>query len=495
LVGTVVDGKYQIVERIGVGGMGAVYRAQHLSLGAPRALKVMRPELARDPTLAARFRDEARLAEGLRHPSLVALYDFGALSEQGLYIVTELVEGATIAELLRRRAAPLRAAEVVRFVGEVAEGLALAHRRGVVHRDISPDNVMLAASSEGEVTAKLLDFGIAKDTHGPIDAGTTGTGWKMGKLGFSSPEQMGLLHHGEAIDARSDVFSLAAVAYLMLVGRLPWRNDTLQAYTYDLLLRPQADFEEEIRRHAPQPWHEFLLAALARSREARLPDMGSFRERLPRSGAGPAGDEPPPVEAGSLIVAVTPGETRTGPDDEAPGPGGSFETKAAEWRAPAALRPLPLVVPSAAFDADMAAATWLSEPEPCAPAGRDPHSSERVVLVDDDEALRTTLPGLLDRLGLTATAVSWDELPAVSARGEPLLVLADPGDGSRARARVAALHDSGVPGRRVVLFAALDPWSLRERARELGLSRYVSKEALACDPPAVLGRLRLASDA
>src|SRR5215471_6725517 len=155
LIGQTIDAKYQVVERIGTGGMGSVYKALHVSLGAPRALKVMRRELASDPALAARFRTEARMAESLRHEHLVALYDFGQLPDGGWYIVSEFVEGATLAVLLKRRGARFCSRDVATFLGQVADGLAIAHRRGVVHRDISPDNIMLTAAEE-HVTAKLL---------------------------------------------------------------------------------------------------------------------------------------------------------------------------------------------------------------------------------------------------------------------------------------------------------------------------------------------------
>src|SRR5262249_25073655 len=155
---------------------------------------------------------------------------------------------------------------------QVAEGLALAHRKGIIHRDISPDNIMLTSDEGGEVIAKLLDFGIAKDTVRPSPV-LTGVGWNIGTIGFSSPEQMGLLGRDEAIDARCDVFSLAAVAYLMLPGVLPWRRDGVQSYTHDLLLRPEDELVTEIASHVPLPWGEVFVEALARGREARIGSM------------------------------------------------------------------------------------------------------------------------------------------------------------------------------------------------------------------------------
>ncbi len=492
LVGTVVDGKYQVTGRIGAGGMGTVYRAVHVSLGAPRALKVMRRELAGDPDLAERFRAEARLAEGLRHPSLVALYDFGQMPDRGWYIVSELVEGATLAVLLRRRGGRFCSADVARLVGQLAEGLALAHRRGVVHRDISPDNIMLAPS-DGEIVAKLLDFGIAKDTLAPA-AGTTGVGWNMGKVGFSSPEQLGLLPEGAGVDHRADVFSLAAVAYVMLTGRLPWRRDGVQAFTHDLLVRPEAELQDEIRAHAPFPWHEFFLAALARSRDERLSGMAELREglALAAEAAREAGcAEPPSFGADRLRSDSRDGNhglvTQT--LGEAPGEPGPSPAPVSPAPVPAG----PVLVPSAALREVLASCEGGdSELGPEGAPGREQAPRPRVVFVDDDEALRSVLPVLLGGRGLEVCAVSWDADPRALAGGpRPTLLLADAGlDEERARGRLERLRERVAPAdARIVLFSSADPWTLRDRCKALGLSGFLSKDALGADIGSAVERL------
>lgn len=492
LVGTVLDGKYQITGRIGAGGMGAVYRAVHVSLGAPRALKVMRRELAGDPDLAERFRAEARLAEGLRHPSLVALYDFGQMPDRGWYIVSELVEGATLAVLLRRRGGRFCSADVARLVGQLADGLALAHRRGVVHRDISPDNIMLAPS-DGEVFAKLLDFGIAKDTLAPA-AGTTGVGWNMGKVGFSSPEQLGLLPEGEGIDHRADVFSLAAVAYVMLAGRLPWRREGVQAFTHDLLVRPEGELRDEIRAHVPGPWHEFFLAALARARDERLPGMAVLREGLALAGeavreAGLA--EPPPFGADRLRSDARDGDhglvTQTLGDAPAePGPPPAPVS-------PAPVPASPVLVPSAVLREVLASCEWDdAEAGPEGAPGREETPRPCVVFVDDDEALRSVLPVLVGDRGLEVRAVGWDvDLLQLGADPRPTLLLADAGlDEERARGRIERLRERVAPAdARIVLFSSADPWTLRDRSRALGLSGFLSKDALGADIGSAVERL------
>lgn len=315
LVGVTLDGKYRIEARVGAGAMGAVYRARHLGLGAPRAIKVMKAELAADPAFVERFQREARLVESLRHPHLVTLHDFARLPDGTWYIVSELVEGETLATLLQRRG-PLPAAEVAEILGQVVEGVALAHARGVVHRDLSPDNVMIGPGPGGGRFAKVLDFGLAKDVVSPEKDPTrrTGSSVLLGKIGYASPEQMGSLAPGEAIDGRADVFSTAAVAYRMLVGRLPWRSDSLQSYVHDLLIRPEADLHDEIRRHAPPAWHGFFVRGLSRDRARRTPSLLHLRSELLAAASGAAeeaetGPLAPPGPAAS--VSAAPGGRRS----------------------------------------------------------------------------------------------------------------------------------------------------------------------------------------
>jgi serine/threonine-protein kinase len=291
-LGQVLDGKYRILERIGSGGMGTVYRALHLTLGAPRAAKLMRSELAADPGFIQRFRHEARLVESLRHPNLVALHDFGQLPDGTWYIVSELVEGETLAAAVRRGSHP-SPAEVADLIGQVADGLALAHRKGIVHRDLSPDNVMVTRDDAGRAVAKLLDFGVAKSADG--GSARTGSGLVLGKIGYASPEQMGLLAPGEDLDARSDVFSLAVVALHLLSGRLPWRSDSLQSYVHDLIVRPEAVTREAIAALAPPPWVEPLLRGTARQRAARTADVLTLKAELREAAAAPPGAPTPTV--------------------------------------------------------------------------------------------------------------------------------------------------------------------------------------------------------
>jgi serine/threonine-protein kinase len=281
-IGQVLDGKYRLEARIGQGGMGTVYRAVHLTLKAPRAIKVMRRELAEDEGFVARFEAEARLAEGFRHPNLVAVYDLGRLPDGAPYIVSELVDGETVASLLRaRRSFPPE--EVALFLGQIARGLAVAHEKGIVHRDIAPDNIMITGYGSARAVARLLDFGIAKDLTGS-GSPKTASSLLLGKLGYAAPEQMGSLAVVGAVDSRADVFSLSAVAFEMLTGRLPWRKESLQSYVHDLLIRPEEEISTDcIRAAAPEQWRELLCRGLSRDRERRVPDMVSLADGMDRA--------------------------------------------------------------------------------------------------------------------------------------------------------------------------------------------------------------------
>lgn len=276
-VGQVLDEKYRIDELVGHGGMGTVYRARHLALGAPRAIKVVRRELAEDPTIVERFRHEALLAESLRHPNLVSLYDFSSLPDGTPYIVWEYVEGETISKRIAY-GRPFTPLEVVDLVGQVADGLAAAHRRGIVHRDISPDNIIVSEAA-GIRVAKVLDFGIAKIAKGGT-VQTTGSGLFLGKIGYSSPEQMGLLAESEVLDSRTDVFSLGVVAYLMLTGRLPFRSGSVNSYFHDVVVSDEGRVQASFLEQLSEPWCGVFRRAIARNRDQRTPSMGALKAEL-----------------------------------------------------------------------------------------------------------------------------------------------------------------------------------------------------------------------
>ena len=213
-------GSYEILARIGAGGMGVVYRAADTKLRRAVALKVLPPEMARDPERLARFQREARSVAALNHPHIVTLHSVEEVD--GIHFLTmELVEGQPLDRLIPEGGLPVD--RILEVASAIAEALAAAHERGIVHRDLKPANVML--TDEGRV--KVLDFGLAKEIHAPNPgdatltlAGSTGAGIVMGTPAYMSPEQIA----GRALDHRTDIFSFGAMLYEMTTGQRPFQG-------------------------------------------------------------------------------------------------------------------------------------------------------------------------------------------------------------------------------------------------------------------------------
>ncbi|MDL1951921.1 serine/threonine protein kinase, partial [Acidobacteria bacterium ACD] len=217
-------GAYEIVSRIGAGGMGEVYRASDAKLRRDVAVKVLPRNLARDPGALARFEREAHAVAALSHPNILSIFDFGE-ADGVTYAVTELLEGETLRA--RLDAGPVLPRQAVDVALQVARGLSAAHGKGIVHRDLKPENVFL--TSDGHV--KVLDFGLAKrteptgteeETAVSPSSGQTQPGTVLGTTGYMSPEQA----RGLPSDARSDVFSFGALLYELLSGQRAFRRDS-----------------------------------------------------------------------------------------------------------------------------------------------------------------------------------------------------------------------------------------------------------------------------
>ncbi len=194
--------EYEILDVIGKGGMGAVYRARHVYLDEERAIKVVHSEFASDEGFVQRFIREAKMLVKLRHRNLVQLYEFGTLEESVFFMVLELIRGEPLHERVHRNT-KVPFPEAVKIIREAGLGLHQAHQKGIVHRDISPDNLLIVKGEDGVEMTKVIDFGIAK----PLEDQTrifTRTNMFLGKPEFCSPEQCGALEEGEIIDHRSD---------------------------------------------------------------------------------------------------------------------------------------------------------------------------------------------------------------------------------------------------------------------------------------------------
>lgn len=288
-VGLTLDSKYKLIESLGQGGMGSVFRAQRLHIGDEVAVKLLHHDLVREKQALERFRREARTAAMIRHPNVVSIHDFndGTGETSEAYIVMELVQGVSLGNLLRRggRMSPERA---VRLMQDICAGVGVAHRQGLLHRDLKPDNVIVVPPShEGdEETAKVVDFGLAKVRDVTAQTALTQTGAVMGTLYYMSPEQCS----GEELDARADVYSLGAMLYEMLTGAPPFRSNNFAGLISKHLHEPPPHFQPSF---GVSPAIESVcLRALAKNREQRQPDAIAFGRDLQKALTAPASFQP-----------------------------------------------------------------------------------------------------------------------------------------------------------------------------------------------------------
>lgn len=297
LVGQVLDGKYRLDETVGVGGMGAVYRATRLKIGDEVAVKILHPEKVEEQS-ADRFRREAQMAARLKHPNAVTIFDFD-VSEGGLlYLVMELVAGESLRRIIRLQGA--LAPQTVAVVAEqVCAALDEAHRQGIIHRDIKPDNIIVNAMPNGFLRVKVLDFGLAK-LFNITTSDLTQPGVVMGTPRYMSPEQC----MGEEIDGRSDIYSFGVVLYEMLVGAAPFDAPTSTGIAVQHVTK-QPPPPRSLNPNVPPPVETVVMRSLQKQKEARQQTAAALAQELhgavhgTSSGASQphfsGGFSPPPV--------------------------------------------------------------------------------------------------------------------------------------------------------------------------------------------------------
>jgi serine/threonine-protein kinase len=315
-----IDGKYQLLARLGIGGMGEVYKVLHLHLNSIRVIKMMRTSIAGEDGADDRFIREARLATRINHPNVAALYDFSTLEDGSRYMVWEYIEGTNLHELIETHG-PLSPRYAARLAIEALHGLDAIHRAGIVHRDISPENIMIARDEEGEQHVKLIDLGIAKQGDA-TEGNKTKTGMFVGKWKYCSPEHLGMLDAGERIDGRADIYSFGIVLYEMLTGVPPFQADTPHAY---LMLHasetPRALREVNPSMPSSPELEAIIFKALEKDRKKRFAtarEMGRALEKIEPTLDDRAG-APPPLPLSSEVTAEpTKVATPTIPSGEVP---------------------------------------------------------------------------------------------------------------------------------------------------------------------------------
>ncbi|MDT4954958.1 MAG: eukaryotic-like serine/threonine-protein kinase [Acidobacteriota bacterium] len=277
----IIAGRFRIECEIGTGGMGTVYRATHLGLERPVAVKIIKPEFAFDPDVADRFMREARTMAKLRHPHAAMIFDAGNLPDGRHFIIMEFVEGQTLSEILQAegRLSPERA---VRIAADICDVLAEAHSLGIVHRDLKPSNIML-----NERGVCVLDFGVAKVLATSADAththATTGSGVIVGTPRYMSPEQC----LGQRIGARSDLYSLGVLLYEMLAGRPPFTDPLASAVLVKQATAPPPPLPK-LREDIPRALVVAVHTLLAKRPEDRPQNAGAAQKLLEKSIVRPA---------------------------------------------------------------------------------------------------------------------------------------------------------------------------------------------------------------
>ncbi|MFL6248232.1 MAG: serine/threonine protein kinase, partial [Thermoanaerobaculia bacterium] len=307
--GDTLDGRYTITDRLGAGGMGEVYKATHTFLGSPRVIKVVHPHISGNTDAKDRFLREARAATKIQHQNVATLHDFASLPDGAHYMVWEFIAGENLAQRLRTRG-PLPPRQAVRITLQALRGLDAIHRAGIIHRDISPENLMITDDDE----VKIIDLGVAKveDTDA---VSSTRTGIFVGKLRYAAPEQLGFLPEGEKIDARADLYAMAMVLVELLTGRPPYEATSPHEYFMLHAVEPR---KQTVSLPIEMPGSAALQAvlekALARDRNQRYASARDFAFALeeiertlpePRDMATMA----LPLD-GDATMRVTPGSTK-----------------------------------------------------------------------------------------------------------------------------------------------------------------------------------------
>jgi len=272
-----LEGKYELLEKIREGGMGSVYKVRHELLDEIRVIKVMRPQLADDETLKARFLREAKMAIRLRHPNIAQIYDF-TMDENGYaYLVMEFIDGLNLQEIIKVLGKP-QSGLVLEIADQSLDAIGYLHRRKVIHRDISPDNILVARDEDGGLQIKLIDLGIAKDREG--EDSLTSAGTFLGKVRYSSPEHF-RTQQGAKICARSDLYSFGVVLYELLTGTYPIKGQNIASLISGHLMHPPLEFEtSDPEGLIPEPLRAIVLKAMAKDPDDRFASAESFRKAL-----------------------------------------------------------------------------------------------------------------------------------------------------------------------------------------------------------------------
>jgi len=316
MIGREIAGRYRIQSKIGEGGMGAVYKAEQMSLKRAVAIKLLRSDVSGSPLLLRRFNAEAEAVAKLSHPNSVNIYDFGQDADGTLFIAMELIEGRSLRAAIQSEA-PLPLARALSIASQVAASLADAHSHSIIHRDLKPDNVMLQARGRARDIVRVLDFGIAKlrDDQRATQQAMTQAGDMLGTPQYMAPEQI----RGDAIDGRTDIYAMGCMIYEMVTGRLPFEGATIMALLSKHLTEQPVPPSQRRPDLAITPHvDQLVMAAMAKDARQRPATMEQFGEQI----TAVLRTVPPDPGQLSAVVGVQ------GPPINTPTPGGQFAAHA-----------------------------------------------------------------------------------------------------------------------------------------------------------------------
>lgn len=321
----ILDGQFRILQKIGTGGMGSVYKAAQPAMNRMVAIKILHPKLAGRKDLTSRFRREARAMSQLTHPNTVKVFMYGELEEDGsLYIVMEYLEGKNLNQTVRKEG-PMAPERAIPILVQVCGALQEAHAMGIVHRDLKPENIFLCKQGGLTDFPKVLDFGLAKVTERQMRPGSlilTQEGMVFGTPEFMSPEQA----QGKTLDARSDTYSLAVILYEALTGKLPFSARTPMEYIQKHVMEPPIPLNQRVPdRQFPPGLEQVMAKALAKKADDRFQSAAEFAAALKPFGGSRSGIyTAPPVPAPEAPVVSVPSRLVTQdamPRPRRPGPG------------------------------------------------------------------------------------------------------------------------------------------------------------------------------
>ena len=285
----ILDGQFQILQKIGSGGMGAVYKAAQPAMNRMVAVKILHPKLTNRKDLVSRFRREARAMSHLEHPNTVKVFLYGELDDGALYIVMEYLEGRNLNQVVRKEG-PLPIERAAPILIQVCGALQEAHLQGIIHRDLKPENVFLSTNGGLRDYPKVLDFGLAKVTERELRPGSvmlTQEGMVFGTPEFMSPEQA----QGKTLDARSDIYSLAVILYEVLTGKLPFDAKLPMEYIQAHVTKVPIALDDRVQgKKFPAGLGAVIARALEKSADKRYPSAAAFAQALkPFAGMGGKG--------------------------------------------------------------------------------------------------------------------------------------------------------------------------------------------------------------